>query len=142
MRWLSRLTIGLRAVFRRRRVERELDAELHFHLDEQIAENVAAGMSPEDARRSANLSLGGVTQLKEVVGDQGPWRRRHSARRALRRSVIAPHAGVCPGRRYRARLGDWRERDRVHDREHSAPATVAVRTRRRHCPNQTAHTLW
>jgi putative ABC transport system permease protein len=87
MRWLSRLTIGLRTVFRRRRLERELHAELHFHLDEQIAENVAAGMSPEEARRGAHLALGGITQLKEAVGDQSPWRIVDNAVRDVRFAV-------------------------------------------------------
>src|SRR5438128_4392103 len=87
MRWLSRLTIGLRTVFCRRRRERELHAELHFHLDEQIAENVAAGMSPEEARRSAHLALGGITQLKEAVGDQSPWRIVDNAVRDVRFAV-------------------------------------------------------
>jgi predicted permease len=87
MRWLRQLNMRLRALVRRRRLERELDAELHFHLDEQIAENISAGMSPEEARRSARLALGGVTQVKETVGDQLAWRILDSMMRDLRFAV-------------------------------------------------------
>ena len=33
------------------------------HLEQQITENLAAGMSPEDARYSALRALGGMTQI-------------------------------------------------------------------------------
>src|ERR671916_226504 len=44
---------ALRALLRRREVERELDDELRFHIDMQAEENVRAGMSAEEARRQA-----------------------------------------------------------------------------------------
>jgi hypothetical protein len=44
MRWVHRVSVGWRAVVRRKRVEQELDAELRFHLQQQIDENIAAGM--------------------------------------------------------------------------------------------------
>ena len=43
----------------------ELDEELRFHLERQIEENLANGMSPEVARRSAMLEFGSVTQVTE-----------------------------------------------------------------------------
>ena len=58
MRWLRR-------VFRKSMVEKQLDAELRFHLDEQAKDNVAAGMRPEDAERSARLDFGSLDQIKE-----------------------------------------------------------------------------
>ena len=53
MRWANTWKLRLRSVFRRSRVEDELDAELRFHLDQQIDENVTHGMSLDDARSAA-----------------------------------------------------------------------------------------
>lgn len=62
MRWLHRL-------FHKSRAEHELDRELRFHLDRQIADNLAAGMSPGEAHRQAVLTLGGVERVKQEVRD-------------------------------------------------------------------------
>jgi predicted permease len=51
--------------FRKRRLDERLDEELGFHLDMQARDNLARGMSPEEARRAARLSFGGVEPLKE-----------------------------------------------------------------------------
>ncbi len=47
MRWLNKLFMQCRMLFLRHRAGDELHDELEFHLDQQIAENVAAGMSPK-----------------------------------------------------------------------------------------------
>src|SRR5262245_47780766 len=65
MRYIDRLIIRLRALIRRRRVEHEMDAELRFHLDRQIEENIAAGMTSEDAQRAAMRSVGSLVRIKE-----------------------------------------------------------------------------
>jgi predicted permease len=67
MRWYRRL-------FRRARTERQLDTELRFHVDQQFADYVAAGMRPEEARRRAQLEFGGLDQVKEECRDVGPAR--------------------------------------------------------------------
>lgn len=67
MRWYQRL-------FRRVRTERQLDAELRFHLEQQIADYVAADMGPEEARRCARLEFGGLEQVKEECRDVGATR--------------------------------------------------------------------
>ena len=59
----------LRALVSKRRRERELDEELAFHLEMLVAENVRAGMSPEEARLAARRSFGGVDQYKEECRD-------------------------------------------------------------------------
>jgi predicted permease len=46
-------------------VEKRLDSELQFHLEQQIADYIASGMSPGEARRRANLEFGGVERFKE-----------------------------------------------------------------------------
>jgi predicted permease len=58
MNWLLRL-------LRICKQEKELDAELRFHLEARIADKIDAGMSPAEARRSARLEFGGIEQIKE-----------------------------------------------------------------------------
>jgi len=65
MRWLKSIFHRFRSLFRKSAVERELDQELRFHRERQIAEHIVAGMSHEDARRAALLEFGGVEQFKE-----------------------------------------------------------------------------
>src|SRR5579862_7604719 len=52
-------------LFRRSRMETELDRELQFHLQMEADRLVQAGMTPEDARRAALKRFGGVAQTKE-----------------------------------------------------------------------------
>ncbi|MGB7624203.1 MAG: ABC transporter permease [Terriglobia bacterium] len=59
----------LRNLFLTRRVEADLDQEVHSHLEMLIEEKIRAGMSPEEARRDARIELGGVDQVKERVRD-------------------------------------------------------------------------
>jgi len=59
----------LKRLFRRPLAETQLDKELRFHLDQQTAVNIATGMSPEEARRRANLEFGGLERVKEEVRD-------------------------------------------------------------------------
>jgi len=69
MRALRRLRLRLCSLFRRFRVERELAEELLFRLEEQIAENRAAGMSPDEGRFAALRLVGGVSQIQEECRD-------------------------------------------------------------------------
>ena len=69
MRWTNKLLLRLRSTFHRGRVDRELDEELHFHLERQIEENLAAGMSADEARYAARRAIGGIAQLKEECRD-------------------------------------------------------------------------
>src|SRR5205807_10224389 len=57
------------AFFRRKQLDLELEDELRDHLEQQIKENVAAGMSPEEARYSALRALGGMTQIEQQCRD-------------------------------------------------------------------------
>jgi putative ABC transport system permease protein len=59
----------LRSFFRRTRVEQELGAEMRFHIERQVEENLAAGMTPEEARRAAIKEFGGLEQVKEECRD-------------------------------------------------------------------------
>jgi hypothetical protein len=55
MRWLQSISHRLRSLFRKQAVEADLDQELRFHLERQIAENVSAGMAPDAARCAAGI---------------------------------------------------------------------------------------
>jgi len=61
--WFYTFRLRLRSFFRRKQVDQEPKDELRDHLEPQITENLAAGMSPEDARYSALRALGGMTQI-------------------------------------------------------------------------------
>ena len=65
MRWLKSVSNRLRSLFRKSAVEQETVQELQFHLERQIATGIAAGLSPEEARRTGLLDFGGVEQFKE-----------------------------------------------------------------------------
>ena len=69
MRSLTKISLRIRSLFRRERADRELADELRFHLERQIAANVAAGISPEAARQAALREFGGVDQIREECAD-------------------------------------------------------------------------
>ncbi|MGA9672985.1 MAG: ABC transporter permease, partial [Terracidiphilus sp.] len=80
-------------LFRRSRMEREIDAEIRSHVEMRIEENLAVGMSAEEARRDALVRFGNRTATKERVtaadaslGFGNFWRDVRFALRQLRRS--------------------------------------------------------
>ena len=58
--WFYTVPLRLRSLFRRAQVEQELDEELQYHLERQIEENLAKGMTAEEARYAALRAMGGV----------------------------------------------------------------------------------
>lgn len=67
MRWFAFL-------FRKQTVEKQLDAELRFHIGQETRRYMAAGMPIEEARRKAWLDFGGLDQIKEDCRDARPTR--------------------------------------------------------------------
>ncbi|HEX8456335.1 MAG TPA: ABC transporter permease [Pyrinomonadaceae bacterium] len=57
--------LRLRALFRRKQMERELDEELRFHLERETEENQRRGMTWEEARSRARVSFGRIERIKE-----------------------------------------------------------------------------
>jgi hypothetical protein len=55
------------------RTDQDLRDELDAHLEMHIEDNIGAGMTPDEARRQARLTLGGITQVKEACRDQRTW---------------------------------------------------------------------
>ena len=66
---LATLPLKLRSLFTRSAVERDLDDEMQFHLDQLIADGTARGLSPAEARAEALRAMGGLTQRKEEARD-------------------------------------------------------------------------
>lgn len=58
MNWFERLT-------KTGRMEKELDAELRFHFESQVADKVRGGLTETEARRATRLEFGGLDQIKE-----------------------------------------------------------------------------
>ena len=59
----------LRALFRKDELNQQLSDELAFHVAKQTEQNLAAGMSAEEARYAALRKFGGVEQVKEDCRD-------------------------------------------------------------------------
>jgi putative ABC transport system permease protein len=66
---LSKLSTRLRALLRKSEMERELDEELRYHIEQQTEQNIRLGMDPEEARYAAQKAFGGVEQAKERSRD-------------------------------------------------------------------------
>jgi len=73
MSWTHSFWLRLQSLFLRSRIPQRLDDEFQFHLEQQIAENIAAGMSPDEARYAAMRIFGNTTFLKEETRDNWSW---------------------------------------------------------------------
>ena len=80
-RWLN---FGRR---RRERLERNLERELHDHVERRTQDLVEAGVGEAEARRRARLELGGVTQVREAVRETWTWRWLDAIRLDFRHTV-------------------------------------------------------
>src|SRR5258706_8469970 len=58
------------AAFSARRLDRDLDHELRSHIEMETEANLRLGMTPEQARRTALISFGGITQTAEMCREQ------------------------------------------------------------------------
>ena len=70
---LDRFMMRFRMLFSRNKAQRELDRELRDHLDRQVAENIARGMNPDEARTAALRSFGNPTLLRDQAHDTWSW---------------------------------------------------------------------
>src|SRR3954470_23586919 len=68
-RWLDLIRLRIRSLTRRARVEDEIDRELRAHVEQQIDEHIAGGMTPEAAHLAALRAFGGIEQMKEESRD-------------------------------------------------------------------------
>jgi putative ABC transport system permease protein len=72
---LTKARSFLRNLFFTRRVDADLDQEVHSHLEMLIEEKIRAGMTPAEAQRAARIELGGIAQVQEQVREErlGSW---------------------------------------------------------------------
>ncbi len=85
--------IGLRSLFRKKQVDRELDEELGAYLEMEAAEKMRQGISRKDALREVRLERGSLEVTKELVRSGGweffverCWQDLHYSVRVLRKS--------------------------------------------------------
>jgi hypothetical protein len=69
MRIIKSIRLRIRSLFRRNRVEEELNAEMRNHLERQIQLHVSAGLSPVDARNAAMQEFGNIALIEEQCRD-------------------------------------------------------------------------
>src|SRR5215831_12538959 len=79
--------MGIGRFFRRRHEDLELAQEVDAHIAHEVDENVATGMSPEEARRQALLKLGSVRRVREDVWERSTMTWLDNLLRDLRYSV-------------------------------------------------------
>ena len=91
----GRFVRGLRALFLRDRVERDLDDELKAYADAATEAKTRAGLDPAEARRAVRVEMGGIDALKEQVRDVGWESRFESLLRDLRYGarILGRHPG-------------------------------------------------
>jgi predicted permease len=70
MEWLRILGSRLLSLFRKRRLDSELELELRAHLEAATEENLRRGMSLQEARYAARREFGGLEQTKELYREQ------------------------------------------------------------------------
>lgn len=73
MLWMDRIRKTIATLFRRRQETARLDEEMRFHLEQEIAERVAHGASPETARQAAMRDFGNPTLLRDEVRRGWSW---------------------------------------------------------------------
>jgi predicted permease len=68
-RWFDRLRLRARSMFRAAALDRSLKSELQVHIDEEIDEHLAAGMTPAEARAAAMRAFGPMARVEEECRD-------------------------------------------------------------------------
>jgi predicted permease len=63
--WFYEIPLRVRSLFRRTRVEQELDEELQYHLERKTEEFLAQGLTPDAAHKAALRAMDGLTKCKE-----------------------------------------------------------------------------
>jgi predicted permease len=73
MRILARFRMSVLSLFHRQAKTARLDDELQFHLDQQVAENIARGLAPDEARTAAMRSFGNPSLLRDQARSTWSW---------------------------------------------------------------------
>jgi len=93
MSFLRNITTGLRSLFQKEQVDRELDEELRAYQEMAAEEKMKQGMSRKEAVRAVRLERGSLEVSKEIVRSGGweslvetCWQDLRFAARMLRKS--------------------------------------------------------
>jgi len=73
MRWMDRFRMAMVSLFWRRRATERLDAEMRFHLEQEIAEQVKTGAEPDEARKAAMREFGNPSVLRDEARRSWSW---------------------------------------------------------------------
>jgi|HubBroStandDraft_6_1064221.scaffolds.fasta_scaffold01234_4 macrolide transport system ATP-binding/permease protein len=75
MPMLSRIASCWRSIFAKRQSDRDLDDEVRAYAELLAGDKLRDGMTPEEARRSARIEMGGIEHVKEDVREAraGAW---------------------------------------------------------------------
>ena len=73
MRWLNQLVMQVRMLLFRRMADTRLNEELRFHMEQQVAESRAAGLSEEEAHLTALREFGNPDLVREKIGATWNW---------------------------------------------------------------------
>jgi hypothetical protein len=65
MKQLRTIWSRIRSLWLRPAVKQEIDEELRFHLEQRTADNIAAGLAPENAAREARKRFGNLQSVRE-----------------------------------------------------------------------------
>jgi putative ABC transport system permease protein len=88
MRWMHVLGHAVRSLLGRRALDRQIDEDIAFHLDEATAEYVRGGLPPDEARKAALKAFGNPVGVRDDVRDESMWawaeRLGHDLRYSLR----------------------------------------------------------
>ena len=87
MRWLHQLWMKVTMLLGRGNAGAQLDDELQFHIDQQIAENRVAGMSEEEARQAALRTFGNPAALRDQARETWSWHWLEQLSRDVRQSI-------------------------------------------------------
>ncbi|HYO84219.1 MAG TPA: ABC transporter permease [Bryobacteraceae bacterium] len=68
-RWLDAMPLWFSSIFRRRRLDAELDEELNLHVDYLVQTGIERGLSPDEARFAALRQMSGIAQRTEECRD-------------------------------------------------------------------------
>lgn len=75
MRLRSKLLVAVKSLFSKRMMDEQLSEEIRTHVEMATEANVAAGMTPEEARHAALREFGNVANIQEEAREgRGWWR--------------------------------------------------------------------
>ncbi len=73
MRWYAQIVFYLKSLFQKKKLDAQLSEEVRTHVEMATEANVAAGMSPEEARYAALRQFGNVASIQEQAREGRGW---------------------------------------------------------------------